>query len=69
MTSTLLNAAGYPRMIGKLRGRIDSHGPDWVMIDVGGVCYHVFCSGKTLAALPPPASSPKSIPTCSFRRT
>jgi Holliday junction DNA helicase RuvA len=39
-------------MIGKLRGRIDSHGPDWVMIDVGGVCYHVFCSGKTLAALP-----------------
>jgi Holliday junction DNA helicase RuvA len=39
-------------MIGKLKGRIDSHGPDWVMIDVGGVCYHVFCSGKTLAALP-----------------
>ncbi len=39
-------------MIGKLRGRIDSHGPDWVMIDVGGVCYHVFCSGKTLAVLP-----------------
>src|SRR5215510_8269372 len=41
-------------MIGKLKGRIDSYGPDWVMIDVGGVCYHVFCSGKTLAALPGP---------------
>ena len=40
-------------MIGKLKGRIDSYGPDWVMIDVAGVCYHVFCSGKTLAALPP----------------
>ena len=39
-------------MIGKLKGRIDSTGPDWVMIDVGGVCYHVFCSGKTLGALP-----------------
>jgi len=39
-------------MIGKLKGRIDAYGPDWVMIDVGGVCYHVFCSGKTLAALP-----------------
>lgn len=39
-------------MIGKLKGRIDSTGPDWVMIDVGGVCYHVFCSGKTLSALP-----------------
>ena len=39
-------------MIGKLKGRIDSTGPDWVMIDVGGVCYHVYCSGKTLSALP-----------------
>ncbi|MBL8906332.1 MAG: Holliday junction branch migration protein RuvA [Rhizobiales bacterium] len=39
-------------MIGKLKGRIDSSGPDWVMIDVGGVCYQVYCSGKTLGALP-----------------
>lgn len=39
-------------MIGKLKGRIESTGPDWVMIDVGGVCYHVYCSGKTLSALP-----------------
>ncbi len=39
-------------MIGKLKGRIDSTGPDWVMVDVVGVCYFVSCSGKTLAALP-----------------
>jgi holliday junction DNA helicase RuvA len=39
-------------MIGKLKGRIDSTGPDWVMVDVGGVCYFVSCSGKTLSALP-----------------
>ena len=39
-------------MIGKLKGRIDSTGPNWVMVDVGGVCYFVSCSGKTLSALP-----------------
>jgi holliday junction DNA helicase RuvA len=39
-------------MIGKLKGRIDSAGPDWVMVDVAGVCYFVSCSGKTLGALP-----------------
>jgi holliday junction DNA helicase RuvA len=41
-------------MIGKLKGRIDETGPDWVMVDVNGVCYFVSCSGKTLAALPGP---------------
>ncbi len=40
-------------MISKLKGRIDSYGPDWVIVDVGGVGYHVSCSSKTLAALPP----------------
>jgi hypothetical protein len=39
-------------MIGKLKGRIDSTGPDWAMVDVAGVCYFVSCSGKTLGALP-----------------
>ena len=39
-------------MIGKLKGRIDSSGVDWVLIDVGGVCYHAACSAKTLGALP-----------------
>jgi holliday junction DNA helicase RuvA len=40
-------------MIGKLRGVIDSYGEDWVILDVGGVGYVVFCSTPTLAALPP----------------
>ena len=40
-------------MIGKLRGRIDQVGADWVIVDVGGVGYPVFCSSKTLTALPP----------------
>jgi Holliday junction DNA helicase RuvA len=41
-------------MIGKLKGRIDSTGEDWVMMDVGGVCYHASASAKTLATLPRP---------------
>ena len=40
-------------MIGKLKGRIDSSGSDWAMVDVGGVCYFVSCSSNTLRALPP----------------
>lgn len=39
-------------MIGKLKGRIDSYGADWAIIDVAGVGYHVFCSAKTLSVLP-----------------
>lgn len=39
-------------MIGKLKGRIDSTDEDSVLIDVGGVGYHVFASTRTLAALP-----------------
>ena len=39
-------------MIGKLKGRIDSIGDDWVLLDVNGVCYHAACSAKTLRALP-----------------
>ena len=40
-------------MIGKLRGTVDTYGEDWVILDVGGVGYHVSCSAKTLAALAP----------------
>lgn len=40
-------------MIGKLTGLIDSYGEDWVIVDVGGVGYHVVCSSRTLSALPP----------------
>lgn len=39
-------------MIGKLKGRIDSTGPDWLMVDVQGVVYFVSCSAKTLGSLP-----------------
>jgi Holliday junction DNA helicase RuvA len=39
-------------MIGKLTGVIDSYGEDWVIVDVGGVGYQVYCSVRTLQALP-----------------
>lgn len=39
-------------MIGKLTGLLDSTGEGWVMIDVGGVGYVVFCSARTLSQLP-----------------
>lgn len=38
-------------MIAKLTGTLDDFGPDWAVIDVGGVGYLVFCSAKTLGAL------------------
>ena len=39
-------------MIGKLKGEIDSVGEDFALLDVGGVCYQLFCSGRTLQQLP-----------------
>ena len=39
-------------MIAKLRGRLDSTGVDWAVIDVNGVGYLVFCGARTLSALP-----------------
>jgi len=39
-------------MIGKLSGRIDYKGLDHILLDVRGVGYLVFCSERTLAALP-----------------
>lgn len=39
-------------MIGKLKGLVDGFGDDFVHVDVNGVVYEVFCSAKTLAALP-----------------
>ncbi|MCF8475136.1 MAG: Holliday junction branch migration protein RuvA [Emcibacter sp.] len=39
-------------MIAKLKGRVDSIGDDWCIIDVNGVGYLVFCSGRTLGNLP-----------------
>jgi Holliday junction DNA helicase RuvA len=39
-------------MIGRLKGIVDEYGDDHVILDVGGVGYHVACSAKTLAVLP-----------------
>ncbi|MFL2687014.1 MAG: Holliday junction branch migration protein RuvA [Alphaproteobacteria bacterium] len=43
---------GFLIMIAKLTGILDSAGDEWAIVDVGGVGYIVFCSGRTLAALP-----------------
>ena len=52
-----VRAVSYSRspgaeMIGKLKGVVDSYGPDWVIIDVHGVGYVVHCSTPTLQSLP-----------------
>ena len=39
-------------MIAKLTGLLDSIGEDRIVIDVGGVGYLAYCSGRTLRALP-----------------
>jgi len=39
-------------MIGKLRGRVDEMEDGSVILDVGGVGYNIFCSSRTLSALP-----------------
>lgn len=39
-------------MIAKLKGLVDSTGEDWVVLDVNGVGYLVFCSARTLSRLP-----------------
>ena len=39
-------------MIGRIAGRIDYRALDHVLIDVGGVGYLVFCSDRTMQALP-----------------
>lgn len=44
-------------MIGKLTGRLDYRAVDHVLIDVGGVGYMVYCSERTLAALPGPGEA------------
>jgi holliday junction DNA helicase RuvA len=38
-------------MIGKLKGTVDEIGEDHVLVDVHGVCYLAFCSGRTLSKL------------------
>lgn len=36
-------------MIGKLKGTIEEIGEDYLLVDVHGVCYVAYCSGRTLA--------------------
>lgn len=50
-------------MIGKLKGRIDSTDSDSLLIDVGGVGYQVFCSGRTLSSLAPGSAAELIIET------
>ncbi len=38
-------------MIAKLKGIVDTLGEDWVIVDVSGVGYLVFCSGRILGRL------------------
>ena len=38
-------------MIARLTGTLEDFGPDWAVIDVGGVGYMVHCSARTLSAL------------------
>lgn len=40
-------------MIAKLRGNIDSFGEGFLILDVNGVGYRLFCSGRTLSKMPP----------------
>jgi Holliday junction DNA helicase RuvA len=46
-------------MIAGLAGRVESVAPDHAVIDVNGVGYLVFASGRTLARLPEPGGSAK----------
>ena len=39
-------------MIAKLNGIVDEIGDEWLIVDVGGVGYKVFATGRTLAGLP-----------------
>lgn len=50
-------------MIGKLKGRIDSSFEDSLIIDVGGVGYHVFASSRTIQSMAPGSSAELIIET------
>ena len=38
-------------MIAKLTGLVDNIGEDWVVLDVGGVGYMLYCSSRTLTSI------------------
>ena len=39
-------------MIARLKGLLDEIGTDWVVIDVSGVGYLVYCPGRVIGNLP-----------------
>lgn len=39
-------------MIGRLKGLVEAIEEDYVLLDVGGVCYQVYCSARTLGSVP-----------------
>ena len=39
-------------MIARLKGLLEEIGPDWVVIDVAGVGYLVYCPGRVIGNLP-----------------
>lgn len=39
-------------MIARLKGILEEMGEDWVVIDVSGVGYHVYCPARVLASMP-----------------
>jgi Holliday junction DNA helicase RuvA len=51
-------------MIARLSGIVDLLGEDRVVVDVGGVGYLVFCSGRTMGRLPG-----DGVPTCTVSST
>jgi Holliday junction DNA helicase RuvA len=54
LEESLASLADGAKMIGKLKGVIDSNGEDFVILDVNGVGYVVHCSSRTLQRLPRP---------------
>lgn len=44
-------------MIAAVRGMVDAAGPDWVIVDIGGVSLRVFIPATTANQLPPIGSS------------
>lgn len=50
-------------MIGKLRGKVDCCGDDWLILDVSGVGYEISCSSRLLATLQPGAEVKLAIET------
>ena len=56
-------------MIGKLKGSIEEIGDDYVLVDVHGVCYVAYCSGRTLSSSGSPGEAASSSLRPMFAKT